>query len=102
MIGILFRFISGQIGRDYSARIEKDASAKIDDLLVLIVYVVLANGTEVLVVCRMPLVNEILKFDMDHNAEAEACDLLLEVCRHMFLPMHLLTSSSFRLICFLK
>lgn len=29
--------------------------------------------------CRMPLIDEILSFDMEHNAEAEACDLLLEV-----------------------
>lgn len=27
----------------------------------------------------MPLIDEILAFDMEHNAEAEACDLLLEV-----------------------
>lgn len=31
--------------------------------------------------CRVKLVDEIIPFDMKHNSEADACDLLMEVCR---------------------
>lgn len=51
------RFIAGELGLEYNKRTERDAS--LDDLL--------------------PLIDEILQFDMLQNAEAEACDLLIEV-----------------------
>eukprot|EP00475_Leptophrys_vorax_P008128 TRINITY_DN15213_c0_g1_i1.p1 TRINITY_DN15213_c0_g1~~TRINITY_DN15213_c0_g1_i1.p1 ORF type:complete len:911 (-),score=252.54 TRINITY_DN15213_c0_g1_i1:82-2814(-) len=51
------RHLSGEVGREYSKRVKDERPA--DDLL--------------------QLVSTILPYDMKHNGEAEACDLLLEV-----------------------
>eukprot|EP01117_Protostelium_nocturnum_P011638 TRINITY_DN422_c0_g1_i3.p1 TRINITY_DN422_c0_g1~~TRINITY_DN422_c0_g1_i3.p1 ORF type:complete len:870 (-),score=199.11 TRINITY_DN422_c0_g1_i3:83-2692(-) len=53
------RHLAGEIGEEYDNRMESKAS--IDDLL--------------------QLVDEIIPFDMAHNAEHEACDLLMEIER---------------------
>lgn len=53
------RNLSGEIGREYSQRLQDESS--VDELL--------------------ELVEQILPYDMTHNAESEACDLLLEVDR---------------------
>jgi 26S proteasome regulatory subunit N1 len=54
------RNISGEIGIEYNERLEKEEN--VDDLT--------------------KLVDEIVPFNMKHNAEADACDLLMEVCLH--------------------
>lgn len=53
------RNISGEIGQEYAARTEKDVDADVADLLAL--------------------VTEIVPFNIKHNAEYEAIDLLVEV-----------------------
>ncbi|KAL6067324.1 26S proteasome non-ATPase regulatory subunit 2 [Balamuthia mandrillaris] len=53
------RFLSGEIGNEYATR--QEISQPVDDLMVL--------------------VDQIVPFDMRHNAEPEACDLLMEVER---------------------
>lgn len=52
------RFLSGEIAQEYDQR-AKDEKTDIDDLI--------------------KLAEEIVPFDMTHNAEHEACDLLLEI-----------------------
>mmetsp|Transcript_3565 Transcript_3565/g.7156 ORF Transcript_3565/g.7156 Transcript_3565/m.7156 type:complete len:898 (-) Transcript_3565:103-2796(-) len=51
------RNLSGEIGTEYNERVEDEK--KVDDLV--------------------KLVDEIIPFNMKHNAEADACDLLMEV-----------------------
>eukprot|EP00467_Chlorarachnion_reptans_P001096 CAMPEP_0114510354 /NCGR_PEP_ID=MMETSP0109-20121206/13736_1 /TAXON_ID=29199 /ORGANISM="Chlorarachnion reptans, Strain CCCM449" /LENGTH=896 /DNA_ID=CAMNT_0001689643 /DNA_START=152 /DNA_END=2842 /DNA_ORIENTATION=+ len=51
------RNLSGEIGAEYNERTENDE--KVEDLI--------------------KLVDEIIPFDMKHNSEADACDLLMEV-----------------------
>lgn len=59
------RHLASEISEEYADRM--DNQKPVDDILVL--------------------VDQMVPYNVEHNAEAEACDLLMEVCADNYVPM---------------
>ena len=70
--------MAGEISREYADRTTASATAEVDDLVLL--------------------AQEIVPYNMNHNAEAEACDLLMEVERLDLLDKHV-DEASYPRVC---